>query len=111
MTLMFHSPRIELFVMLTAISASSVAFAQTSGTDETLARNRWIEGYRFMEDAEEINGKNNESAIELYHRAQAVFLAVQNEFPLWNADVIAFRISYCDKKVDFARGRRCKVTG
>ena len=60
----------------------------------------WRLGFEKYEAAEkEYKNKNMKEALKLYKESQAVFQKIRNASPDWNKDVVAYRISLCDRKI------------
>ena len=60
----------------------------------------WRLGFEKYEAAEkEFKKKNFDAALKLYKESQTIFQKIKSTSPDWNTDVVAYRISLCDRKI------------
>ena len=60
----------------------------------------WRIGFEKYEAAEkEFKKKNMKAALKLYKESQAVFQKIRNVSPNWNKDVVAYRITLCERRI------------
>ena len=74
-----------------------MGFAQESGID---LWDTWRLGFEKYEAAEKaFKQKNMDKAADLYRESQSIFQKIRKASPGWNADVVAYRISLCNRKI------------
>ena len=75
-----------------------LGFSQESGID---LWDTWRLGFEKYEAAEKaFKQKNLDDAAKLYRESQTIFQKIKKASPGWNAEVVAYRISLCTRKIN-----------
>jgi Tfp pilus assembly protein PilF len=84
--------------LLLILLLSIVGASQVRGQDD-----QYVLVYNLIQQADTLSqGGQNREAADKYREAQTVLKRMQSSYPLWNADVVKFRLNYVQEKLQTA---------